>query len=67
MSENIIKYIIMNDVLYRIIECETRGYGGSSHISSSIEKVNTDEVSRILKEHENNGKEIPTKFFAYNG
>ena len=66
MSKTIIKYMTINNVLYRIIECESRGYGDSKHISSNVEKVNEEDIEKILREHEKNGKEIPRKFYAAN-
>ena len=49
MADSVIKYITINDILYRIEEYTYRGYAGSYHVGSSSTRVPEKDVERIKK------------------
>jgi len=57
MASSVIKYVTINDILYRIEEYTYRGYADSYHTGSSTTRVPDEDVPRIkkmLEEQENN-------------
>ena len=61
MADSMIKYITINGNLYRIEEYTCRGYGGSIHISNTMNKVPENEVEEIKRMVEAKGEEIPER------
>ena len=57
-----IKYITINDNLYKIEEYTWRGYGGSTHIGNTMTKVPKNEVEKIKKMVEEKGEKIPERY-----
>ena len=49
MASSVIKYITIDDILYRIDEYVCRGYAGSHHIGRSSTRVPEKDVPRIKK------------------
>ena len=49
MASSVIKYITINDILYRIDEYTYRGYADSYHIGSSSTRVPEKDVPKIKK------------------
>ena len=60
MANSVIKYVTINEVLYRIEEYTYRGYAGSYHVGSSTTKVPDKDVERIKKilEEQEKGDEV---------
>ena len=56
-----IKYITINNVLYRIEEYTWRGYGDSIHIGNTMTKVPEDEVEEIKRLVGEKGEKIQEK------
>ena len=49
MASSVIKYVTINEVLYRIEEYTYRGYADSYHTGSSTTRVPDEDVARIKK------------------
>ena len=47
MASSVIKYVTINDVLYKIEEYSYRGYADSIHTGSTTTKVPDDQVETI--------------------
>ena len=47
MADTMIKYITINETLYKVEEYTCRGYAGSTHTSSTMKKVPPEEVEEI--------------------
>lgn len=56
MANSVIRYITINDILYRVEEYAYRGYAGSYHVGSSSTKVPDKDVEKIKKILEEQGK-----------
>ena len=59
MASSVIKYVTINEVLYRIEEYSYRGYADSIHTGSTTTKVPDDQVETIramLKKQEKNNE-----------
>ncbi len=58
MADSVIKYITINNALYRIEEYSYRGYADSIHIGNSMTKVPENEVEKIKRMVEEKGEKI---------
>jgi len=47
MADSVIKYVTINEVLYRIEEYSYRGYADSVHIGNTMTRVPDDQVETI--------------------
>ena len=47
MAHSVIKYVTINEVLYRIEEYSYRGYADSVHIGNTMTRVPDDQVETI--------------------
>ena len=59
MAHSVIKYITINEVLYRIEEYSYRGYADSVHIGNTMTRVPDDQVETIkamLEKQEKNNE-----------
>ena len=63
MAHSVIKYITINDTLYRIEEYSYRGYADSIHIGNSMTKVPEDEVEKIKKMVAEKGEKIEERHY----
>ena len=61
MATSIIKYITINDILYKIEEYSYKGYGDSIIVSNNMARVPEDEVEKIKEMVEEKGEKIPHK------
>jgi len=64
LANNIIKYITINDVLYKIEEYSYKGYGGSRIVSNNMVRVPKDEVEKIKTMVEKQGEKIPNRRYT---
>ena len=58
MAHSVIKYITINDTLYRIEEYSYRGYADAIHTGNSMTKVPDNEVEKIKRMVEEKGEKI---------
>ena len=59
MADSVIKYVTINEVLYRIEEYSYRGYADSVHIGNTMTRVPDDQVETIkamLEKQEKNNE-----------
>lgn len=61
LANSIIKYITINDILYRIEEYSYRGYADSLRIGNTMTKVPDHDVEEIKKMVESKGEKIPER------
>ena len=66
MADSVIKYITINNVLYKIEEYTYKGYAGSYHKGNSMTRVANEDVEKIKKMVEEKGEEIPERNYRLN-
>ena len=63
MAHSVIKYITINNVLYRIEEYSYRGYADSIHVGNSMTMVPEENVEKIKRMVAEKGEKIEERYY----
>lgn len=63
MADSVIKYITINNTLYRIEEYSYRGYADSIHTGNSMTKVPEKDVEKIKRILAEKGEKIEERHY----